>query len=84
MILAKQIKFFVILRPNLTLLWVLEETPNTSDPVTHQNHIVTREWRSEDEDKWDKMAILKGKTKLVLKSLLLINKSILHAESLQG
>jgi len=30
------------------------------------------------------MANLKGKKKLVLKSLLLINKSILDAESLQG
>ena len=54
-----------------TLLWVLDETPKTSDPVTQQNHKVTREWRPGDEDKWDRMPILKGKTELVLKSLLL-------------
>ena len=67
-----------------TLLWVLEETPKTSDPVTQQNHKVTREWRPGDEDKWDRMPILKGKTELVLKSLLLINESIMDAEAIQG
>jgi len=41
-----------------TLLWMLEETPSTSDPVTKQNHRVTREWRPGDEDKWDRMPIL--------------------------
>ena len=67
-----------------TLLWVLEETPSTSDPVTKQNHRVTREWGPGDEDKWDRMPILKGKTELVLKSLLLINESIKDAEAIQG
>ena len=67
-----------------TLLWVLDETPSTSDPVTQQNHKVTREWRPGDEDKWDRMPILKGKTELVLKSLLLINESIMDAEAIQG
>ena len=67
-----------------TLLWALEETPSTSDPVTQQNHKVTREWRPGDEDKWDRMPILKGKTELVLKSLLLINESIMDAEAIQG
>ena len=67
-----------------TLLWVLEETPSTSDPVTKQNHRVKREWGPGDEDKWDRMPILKGKTELVLKSLLLINESIKDAEAIQG
>ena len=47
-----------------TLLWMLEETPSTGDPVTKQNHRVTREWRPGDEDKWDRMPILKVKTEL--------------------
>ena len=38
-----------------TLLWMLEETPSTSDPVTKQNHRVTSEWGPGDEDKWDRM-----------------------------
>ena len=67
-----------------TLLWMLEETPSTSDPVTKQNHRVTSECGPGDEDKWDRMPILKGKTELVLKSLLLINESIKDAEAIQG
>lgn len=67
-----------------TLLGMLEETPSTIDPVTKQNHKVTWEWGPGDEDKWDRMPILKGKTELVLKSLLLINESIKDAEAIQG
>jgi len=51
--------------------------------VTIQNHRITREWGPGDEEKWDRMLILKGKTELVLKSLLLINESIKDADEIQ-
>ena len=67
-----------------TLLWMLEETPSTSDLMTKQNHRVTSEWGPGNEDKWERMPILKVKTKLVLKSPLVINESIKDSEAIQG
>jgi hypothetical protein len=52
--------------------------------VTQQNHRITREWRPGNEDKLYRKPIFKRKTELVLKSLLLINESIMDAESLQA